>query len=127
MKSIRMTFMVIFTLMLPTISHADWASDYFNDMKNNSVLRQSATIQAQGSTTYSGGGWTWEGGNATLQPFQVKAPSISAGCSGISFDFGAFSYLAEEEKLSYIKYTFYTKLLNSDLINVEYMIKKKLN
>lgn len=36
-------------------------------------------------------------------------------------------FLAEEEKLSYIKYTFYTKLLNSDLINVEYMIKKKLN
>lgn len=99
MKSIRMTFMVIFTLMLPTISHADWASDYFNDMKNNSVLRQSATIQAQGSTTYSGGGWTWEGGNATLQPFQVKAPSISAGCSGISFDFGAFSFLEDEEKL----------------------------
>lgn len=99
MKSIRILLIFMVILILPFISYADWADDYFNDMKNNSTLRQSATIQTQGSTTYSGGGWTWEGGNATLQPFQVKAPSVSAGCSGISFDFGAFSFLADEEKL----------------------------
>lgn len=99
MRIIRVIFVLMVIVVLPVMSYADWASDYFNDMKNNSSLRQSATIQAQGSTTYSGGGWTWEGGNATLQPFSVKAPSISAGCSGISFDFGAFSFLADEEKL----------------------------
>ena len=99
MRIIRVIFVLMVIIVLPIMAYADWASDYFNDMKNNSSLRQSATIQAQGSATYSGGGWTWEGGNATLQPFQVKAPSVSAGCSGISFDFGAFSFLADEKKL----------------------------
>ena len=56
MRIIRVIFVLMVIIVLPIMAYADWASDYFNDMKNNSSLRQSATIQAQGSATYAGGG-----------------------------------------------------------------------
>lgn len=45
------------------------------------------------------------GGGNTIQPFNVRAPSISAGCGGIDMIFGGFSYLNFEfivEKLKKI-------------------------
>lgn len=89
--------------MLPNMLYADWASDFFDGMKQNSQLRGGSTIQTQGGTTFSGGGWTWEGSNATLKPFSVKAPSINAGCSGISIDFGAFSMIDEESLIAFLE------------------------
>lgn len=89
--------------IMPIISYADWASDFFDGMKNNSQVRGGASIQTQGGSTFSGGGWTWQGNNATLKPFSVKAPSINAGCSGISIDFGAFSMIDEESLIQFLQ------------------------
>lgn len=99
-KSIIVLFMI---MMMPNMLYADWASDFFDGMKQNSQLRGGSTIQTQGSTTFSGGGWTWQGNNATLTPFSVKAPSINAGCSGISIDFGAFSMIDEESLIAFLE------------------------
>ena len=93
---------IFLCIMFPNMLYADWASDFFDGMKQNSNLRGGSTIQTQGGTTFSGGGWTWEGSNATIKPFSVKAPSINAGCSGISIDFGAFSMIDEESLIAFL-------------------------
>lgn len=35
--------------------------------------------------------------NVTLTPFQVKAPSLKAGCGGIDMVFGSLGFLDKEQ------------------------------
>lgn len=94
---------VIIISVVPIVSYAGWADDFFKGMEARSHVQDGGVLQGHGSTTFNGGGWTWQGGNATLQPFNVKAPSINAGCSGISLDFGSFSMLDEESLIAFLE------------------------
>lgn len=85
--------------LVTTQVKADWASDYLDQMKNNANFKAASSIETQGSYGYSGGGFSYTYKNQTLQPFNVKAPSMSAGCGGISFDFGAFEFLSDPDSL----------------------------
>ena len=102
-KFIIIKIIVLVISMIPVISYAGWADDFFANMETRSSVQGGGTIQGHGNMSFSGGGWTWQGGNATLQPFKAKAPSVNAGCSGISLDFGAFSLLDEESLIAFLE------------------------
>lgn len=98
-------FFLLFVIILSVSSQAraDWASDFLDQMKNNTNLQKSSNVETQGSYGYHGGGFSYTYQNQTLQPFNVKAPSMSAGCGGISFDFGAFEFLNEESLVAFLE------------------------
>lgn len=102
-RFIIIKFTVIVMSMVPVISYAGWADDFFANMEARSSVQDGGTIQGHGNMSFNGGGWTWQGGNATLQPFRVKAPSVNAGCSGISLDFGSFSMMDEESLIAFLE------------------------
>lgn len=93
----------IMILSVSNQARADWASDFLDQMKGNANLKASSNVQTQGSYGYHGGGFSYTYQNQTVQPFNVKAPSMSAGCGGISFDFGAFEFLNEESLIAFLE------------------------
>lgn len=102
-KFIIIKFAVIVISIVPVISYAGWADDFFANMEARSSVEGGETLQGHGGMSFNGGGWTWQGGNATLQPFRAKAPSVNAGCSGISLDFGSFSMMDEESLIAFLE------------------------
>lgn len=103
MKKFIIIKIAVIVISMPVISYAGWADDFFANMEARSSVQNGGTIQGHGNMSFNGGGWTWQGGNATLQPFRAKAPSVNAGCSGISLDFGSFSMLDEESLIAFLE------------------------
>ena len=103
MRFNKIVFLSLMISLMTSQARADWASDFLDQMKNNANLKGSSSIETQGSYGYSGGGFSYTYQNQTLQPFNVKAPSMSAGCGGISFDFGAFEFLNEESLIAFLE------------------------
>lgn len=58
-----------------------------------SVQDGAGTYSTQDRTILYGGGYTMRVPNITLTPFNVKAPSLRAGCGGIDMVFGSLGFL----------------------------------
>lgn len=73
---------------------------------DNSVIyveTTGSTIDTDTRRVYFGGGYSIRTPTVSFQPFQVKAPSVRAGCGGIDIAFGAFSYFNKEYLVNFLK------------------------
>src|SRR5574344_763290 len=61
------------------------------------VKENFGAISTRDRTVLFGGGYTMKVPNVTLTPFQVKAPSLKAGCGGIDMVFGSLGFLDKEQ------------------------------
>lgn len=90
----------------PTMAHADINSemaDMFNSMGSNTSYTQSGAYFSQSASMYTGGGFSARWGNKSINPFNVQLPSVSAGCGGIDFFAGAFSFANKEQFVQFVR------------------------
>jgi len=105
LKKIKALLLVV-TILLSTPAMADLASFIQNNL-DGSIITENAgyyKTQSRGYYTLGSARIRW-GGLGTVHPFNMQAPSMSIGCSGIDMVFGGFSYLNFEyivEKLKKI-------------------------
>ncbi len=81
-------FLFLFLFINYQVAYANWLDDVWG----NITAQGGSTIQNQGAVGFSGGSFTMATPSAPQHPFNVSGPNISAGCSGISIDMGAFQY-----------------------------------
>lgn len=86
---------IVFIIMVClTYSYAD-----LRDFAKSMVLHEdkAGTIKTEDRTILYGGGYSYRVPNVTLTPFNVKAPSMKAGCNGIDLAFGSISFLDKDQ------------------------------
>lgn len=86
---------IVFIIMVClTYSYAD-----LRDFAKSMVLHEdkAGTIKTEDRTILYGGGYSYRAPNVTLTPFNVKAPSMKAGCNGIDLAFGSISFLDKDQ------------------------------
>lgn len=83
----------LFIFLFITIQNAN--ANWLDDIWTNITTQSGQDISNQGAYGFSGGSFTMATPTSIQKPFNMKAPSVSAGCSGISIDMGAFQYNAE--------------------------------
>lgn len=84
-------FLFLFLFLNYQVVYASWLDDAWN----NITTQSGSSIQNQGAVGFSGGSFTMATPNVKQSLFNVTTPTISAGCSGISIDMGAFQYNKE--------------------------------
>lgn len=87
----KMAFLLMICI---TYSYAD-----LRDFARSMVLHEdkAGTIKTEDRTILYGGGYSYRAPNVTLTPFNVKAPSMKAGCNGIDLAFGSISFLDKDQ------------------------------
>ncbi len=85
---------IITIALLVSFSNAS-LKDFADGVVN--VKESGGTINTRDRTILYGGGYTMKVPNVTLTPFQVKAPSLKAGCGGIDMVFGSLGFLDKEQ------------------------------
>ncbi|WP_418180600.1 conjugal transfer protein TraH [Aliarcobacter lanthieri] len=85
---------IIAIALLLSFSNAS-LKDFADGVVN--VKESGGTINTRDRTILYGGGYTIKVPNVTLTPFQVKAPSLKAGCGGIDMVFGSLGFLDKEQ------------------------------
>ncbi|TDR30299.1 conjugal transfer protein TraH [Hydromonas duriensis] len=78
-------------------------SDMFNSMGAMSNYNSAGAYHTQSANVYTGGGFSMRSGNKTLYPMQLQLPSASAGCGGIDFFSGAFSFANKEQFIEFTR------------------------
>lgn len=100
-KIIFLSF-ILFFLISPASSFADWGTDFLDNMKGK--YTEGAAISSQGKTFYSGGGWSYSGAdNKKLQFVKADPGGFSAGCGGIDISFGGISFLSKDELVEFLE------------------------
>lgn len=82
----------LFALSMESVSAADWIGDFYSSAGAGVNVTTPAAIASQNSLGFSGGGISWRVPNKNFQPFSITPPSLKAGCNGIDFYAGAFSF-----------------------------------
>jgi len=77
-------------------ARAGWMEDFYQSAGSAANVTPAQAISTQSLLGYSGGGVTWRVPNRTFQPFQMSPPSIKAGCGGIDFYLGGFSFVNKD-------------------------------
>lgn len=87
----KMAFLLMICI---TYSYAD-----LREFARSMVLHEdkAGTIKTEDRTILYGGGYSYRAPNVTLTPFNVKAPSVKAGCNGIDLAFGSISFLDKDQ------------------------------
>lgn len=102
-KKITTLFLFI-TILLSTPATADLAN-FIEKNLDTSITTENAgyyKTQSRGYYTLGSARVRW-GGLGKVQPFNMQAPSINVGCSGIDLVFGGFSYLNFEYLVEKLK------------------------
>ena len=92
------------TISLSTPATANLTSFIQNNL-DTSITTENAgyyKTQSRGYYTIGSARVRW-GGLGTVHPFNMQAPSINVGCSGIDMVFGGFSYLNFEYLVEKLK------------------------
>ncbi len=89
MRKMAFLFMICIT-----VSYAD-----LREFARSMVLHEdkAGTFKTEDRTILYGGGYSYRAPNVTLTPFNVKAPSVKAGCNGIDLAFGSISFLDKDQ------------------------------
>lgn len=103
MRNVFTAFIAAFTIVLgllgiPQQAEASLtAGNAFASLKGNTTIDSGGVVHSQTRSIYSlGGGMTsFSGKRVTL--LAADPPSFSAGCSGISWHFGGFSFISMDE------------------------------
>ena len=83
---------VSMALIAETVNAEDWIGDFYTSAGAGMNVTQPQAISTQNVVGYSGGGMSWRVPNKNFQVFQVTPPSLKAGCGGIDFYLGAYSF-----------------------------------
>ena len=78
-------------------------ADMFNNMGGYTSYTEPGAYQSQSANVYTGGGFKTRFGNKNLYPVQIQLPSVSAGCGGIDFFSGAFSFANKEQFVEFTR------------------------
>ena len=81
----------------PIHAVADWMDDFYNSAGAAANVTAPQAISSQSLVGYSGGGLSWRVPNKNFQPFSLNPPSLKAGCGGIDFYLGAYSFPNKDE------------------------------
>ena len=74
------------------LSAADWIGDFYNSAGAGANVTRPAAISSQNSIGFAGGGLSYRIPTKLVQPIAITPPSLKAGCNGIDFYAGAFSF-----------------------------------
>ena len=107
LKLKRISVMTAFSFLLISMSakagvESDMA-DMFNSMGARANYTQGGAYHSQSASIYTGGGFSARFGNKTLYPVQIQMPSVNAGCGGIDFFSGAFSFANKEQFVEFTR------------------------
>lgn len=72
-------------------------SNYFDSVGMNTAVTSPSSYKGQSASYYNGGSLTMKSSVSTIQPVKIQLPSISAGCGGIDFFAGGFSFINSEK------------------------------
>lgn len=78
-------------------------ADMFNNMGAQTNYTSAGSYKTQAANVYVGGGFTTKFGNKSLYPVNIQMPSVSAGCGGIDFFSGAFSFANKEQFIEFTR------------------------
>ena len=78
-------------------------ANMFNSMGAQTSYSTAGAYHSQSSSLYTGGGFSAKFGNKTLYPAQIQLPSVTAGCGGIDFFSGAFSFANKEQFVEFTR------------------------
>lgn len=90
----------------PILAQADINSemaDMFNSMGANTNYTQGGAYFSQSSGLYTGGSFSARWGNKNLTPVNIQLPGVSAGCGGLDFFAGAFSFANKEQFVQFVR------------------------
>ena len=74
-------------------SHAsDWIGDFYSSAGAAVNYTEPQVLSSQNAVGMSGGGMSWRVPNKSFQLLQVTPPSLKAGCGGIDFYLGGYSF-----------------------------------
>jgi conjugative transfer pilus assembly protein TraH len=78
-------------------------ADMFGSMGANTSFSSPGAYKSQASSLYTAGGFNARFGNKNFSPMNIQMPSVSAGCGGIDFFAGAFSFANKEQFLEFTR------------------------
>lgn len=98
MKKTFLGLMLGAILATPSITYADNINSQLNEMFGSmSNSTGSGSYQSVTREGYIGGGFVVRNQLRTISPINISTPKISAGCSGIDFFAGSFSFINADE------------------------------
>lgn len=87
----------------PTISATSWMEDFYASAGASVNVTNPGVYQTQGASVYSGGGLTLRVPAKNFQPFAYTPPGLKAGCGGIDFWAGSFSFINKEAFVQFLR------------------------
>lgn len=101
-KKFAAWLMLSASLIFPLQAHAD-LSDAFSGLMATSNITKPGSFESQSRHMFTGGAMDIHFQGGAVQFISASAPSIKAGCNGISFYFGGFSFINSAEFKKLIK------------------------
>ncbi|WP_037586018.1 conjugal transfer protein TraH [Stenoxybacter acetivorans] len=93
-------------LIIPANVHAgieNDMADMFNSMGVEGNYTEGGAFHGQAGSLYTGGSLSVRAPVSHLNPVNVQPPSISAGCGGIDFFAGGFSFVNKEQFIAFTR------------------------
>ncbi len=78
-------------------------ADMFNSMGAETNYTQAGSFHGQAGNLYTGGSFSVRNPSSSLSPVNIQLPSIQAGCGGIDFFGGAFSFANKEQFIAFTR------------------------
>jgi conjugative transfer pilus assembly protein TraH len=88
---------VLIFMLASLPANADWVSDFYSSAGAGMNITHGQAVHSRNMSGYSGGSISWRVPQKNLQLFAVTPPSFKAGCNGIDFFTGAFSFPNAEQ------------------------------
>ena len=91
---------------LPLYAHAELnkdMADMFNSMGSETNYTQAGAFHGQAGSLYTSGSFSVRNPSSSLTPMNIQLPSIQAGCGGIDFFGGAFSFANKEQFIAFTR------------------------
>ena len=78
-------------------------ADMFNSMGSETNYTQAGAFHGQAGSLYTSGSFSVRNPSSSLTPMNIQLPSIQAGCGGIDFFGGAFSFANKEQFIAFTR------------------------
>ena len=104
--SIKLITLSTLLLIMCTELYADVSGDmnnFFNGLGMSSNTTSPTAVQGQEANYFSGGSLFLRNPVKNIQPIQLQAPSLNAGCGGIDMFGGAFSFINSDQIVNFGK------------------------
>lgn len=75
----------------------------FNSMGSEANVTEAGSFHGQAGSLYSGGSFSVRTPSSNLNPANIQLPTMSAGCGGIDFFGGAFSFANKEQFIAFTR------------------------